>query len=381
MRLRTMLRAIGFVMIGFGIVAASSNFANAQSVPGSKRDLDFDAHMKTVDLDNPSLNLVYKKPTSDGSSIGVFIAQGDKPADASFVPTNTSSIPEAEVVAYRLARFLGVSRIYYPVGYYTLGAGATARFRDMVFGTPEVTNDRITNRKMVMKELEASPNAIFGIYRQKPKTKMYAAGSLGSQGQFNLRSPLARVMTAAGPMPDDEMMALEGAKGGRPDFPMQPTERKVELARQLSIIFTIDQLLGQWDRFWENLEATGDKNGRLKLVARDNGGATFDDWDDFETYNRWVSRYDREVIERLTALYAFLNGETQEFSGFTSLDAWKDAVGFIAPTSFAAFRVKLTLLIEKRITKLVEQYGDETFFPPKSPEVIELDATDPGEDD
>jgi hypothetical protein len=76
--------------------------AIAQTVPGIKRDRDFDAHMKTVDLDDPKYRLEYKKPTPDGSSVGMFIGIGDKSTDRSFVPTNPSSIPEAEVVAYRL---------------------------------------------------------------------------------------------------------------------------------------------------------------------------------------------------------------------------------------------------------------------------------------
>ena len=376
-----MRRLMRLAAAGCVLVAMPGTMALAQTVPGLKRDLDFDAMMKTVDLDDPSWRLEYKKPTSDGSSIGMFIGKGDTPTDRSFVPTNTSSVPEAEVVSYRLARFLGVSRIYYPVGYYKLGPEATAKFRDMVANTREFENDRIVNRNMVMTELKASPDSILGIYRLKPKTKMYAARSLGTEGHFNQRSPLARDIRAASPMPGDETMALEGVKGGRPDFPKQPVERQVELARQLSTIFVIDQLTGQWDRFWENLEASGDKNGRLKLVARDNGGATFDDWDEYDAYSRWVSRFDRDVIERLTALNGFLKGEAKEFSGFASVDAWKEAVGFIAPTSYAAFKKKLALLIEKREPALVAQFGDDTFFPPKSEEVVKLDAEDTCEED
>lgn len=355
--------------------------ALAQAVPGTKRDLDFDALMKTVDLDDPALRLDYKMPTSDGSSIGFFIGRGDTPASASFVPTNASSVPEAEVVSYRLARFLGVSRNYYPVDYYQLGPKATAKLRDMIAKVREDEDDRIANRKLVLNQLKANPNTILGIYRIKPKTKMYTVRALGTQGNFNLKTGLSAAIRANGQMPTDRLMPLEGIKGGRPEYPTPPTERQVELARQLSDIFVIDQLLGQWDRFWENLEASGDKNGRLKLIARDNGGATLDDWDDYETYNRWVSRYDRDMIERLTALNGFLKGEVREFAGFTSPDAWKTAVGFIAPSSYDAFRKKLALLVDKRVPALVKQYGDKTFLPAKTPEVAQLDAADTGEDD
>lgn len=375
------LKFLGLASIGCIWAASVSTPALAQPLPGIKRDLDFDALMTTIDLDDPSLRLEYKQPTSDGSSIGVYIGKGDAPTDASFVPTNTSSAPEAEVVSYRLARFLGVSRIYYPVDYYTLGPKATARFRDMVFSTPEFENDRIVNRNKVMKELKANPDSILGIYRQKPKIKMYPVPSLGTEGHFNLKSSLAGAIQASGPMPNDTQMRLEGVKGGRPGFPAQPVETQVELARQLSTILVIDQLLGQWDRFWANLEASGDKDGRLKLVARDNGGATLDDWDDYEIYNRWVSRYDRGLIERLTALNAFLKGETKAFGGFTSPQTWKAATGFLAPSSYDTFCKKLALLIDERVPGLVKQFGDAAFLPPKSPEAGLLDAADTGDDD
>lgn len=375
------LRCVSQATAVMCLAMTASPGAFAQPVPGLKRDLDFDTYIKTVDLDDPSLRLEYKKPTSDGSSIGVYIGRGDKPTNASFVPTNTSSIPEAEVVSYRLARFLGVSRNYFPVSYYTLGPKALAKFRDMVLATSEDEGDRNTNRNMVIKELKAHPDSLLGIYRLKPKTKMYGALSLGAEGHFNLNTPLARTVRASGPMPTDDKMALDGVKGGGPGYPTPPTEEQVELARQLSTILVIDQLLGQWDRFWQNLEASGDKNGRLKLVARDNGGATLDDWDEFETYSRWVSRYDRSLISRLTALNAFLKGEAKEFEGFTDPGAWQDAAGFINPASFETFARKLGVLIGTRVPALVKQHGDNTFFPPKSAGIEQLDAADACEDD
>jgi hypothetical protein len=365
-----------------GLVAvATSTLALAQTVPGTKRDLDFDAIMKTVNLDDPTLRLEYKQPTSDGSSIGVFIGKGDKPTNASFVPLNSSSIPEAEVVSYRLARFLGVSRNYYPVDYYTLSPQGTARFRDMVMSTKETSEDRIVNRNIVLKELKANPTALLGIYRLKPKTKMYAARSLGTRGEFATSTALAQTLRAGGPMPTDRPMPLEGIKGGQQAFPAVPTERAVELARQLSTIFVVDQLLGQWDRFWENLEAAGDKNGRLKLISRDNGGATLDDWEGHDTYSKWVSRFDRDLIDRLAKLNAFLKGEAKEFAGYTSPDAWKSAAGFIVPASYDTFRKKLAMLVDKRLPALVKLHGDKVYFAPKAADVAALDAADTGEDD
>jgi hypothetical protein len=345
------------------LLAASP--AWAQGVPGTKRDLDFDAHMKTVDLDNPKMRLEYKLASAGGSSIGMFIGVGDAATDRSFVPTNPSSIPEAEVVAYRLSRFLGISRLTYPVDYYKLGPKATATFRDMVANTPEKGDkDRTFNRNMVLTELK-SGSTVLGIYRLRPRTKMYTVGVLGTEGEFNMKTGLAREIQASGP------------KG----FPEVPAERRVELARQLSTIFTLDSLFGQWDRFWNNLEASGDKNGRLKLIARDNGGATLENWDTRDSYNRWYSRFDRDLIERLTALNAFLKGKAPDFAGYKDIEAWKAAAGFISPASYEVFQMKLARLIDTRIPALVKRYGDKTFFPAKSAEVAALDAADTGVED
>jgi hypothetical protein len=363
------------------LIAATSTSVWAQGVPGTKRDLDFDAHMKTVDLDSPRMRLEYKLAAAGGSSIGMFIGIGDAPTDRSFVPTNPSSIPEAEVVAYRLSRFLGISRLTYPVDYYKLGPKAISQFRDMVANTPEKGDkDRAFNRNMVLTELRNS-STVLGIYRLKPRTKMYTVSALGTEGEFNMRTGLARELQASGPMPDDRQIALDGIKGGQKGFPDVPTERRIELARQLSTIFVLDSLFGQWDRFWNNLEASGDKNGRLKLIARDNGGATLENWDTRDSYNRWFSRFDRDLIDRLTNLSAFLKGSAPEFAGYRDIEAWKTAVGFISPASYEVFQMKLARLIETRVPSLVKRYGDKTFFPPKTAEVAALDAADTGEDE
>jgi hypothetical protein len=376
------LRLSGLFSVFFvAATAVSTVGALAQGVPGTKRDLDFDAHMKTVDLDDPKHRLEYKLASAGGSSIGMFIGIGDAPTDRSFVPTNPSSIPEAEVVAYRLSRFLGISRLTYPVDYYRLGPKANAFFKDMVTKTPENTDkDRQFNRNMVLTELKRSPS-VLGIYRLKPKIKMSTVSVLGTEGEFKMSTGLARELQASGPMPDERKISLDGVKGGKPGYPEVPTESRVELARQLSTIFVLDQLFGQWDRFWNNLEASGDKNGRLKLIARDNGGATLENWDTRDDYNRWYSRFDRDLIDRLTALNAFLKGTSTEFAGYKDIEAWKKAVGFISPTSYEVFQMKLSRLIDTRLPALVKRYGDQTFFPAKTPEVLALDAADTGEDE
>ena len=376
---RMIKRRNGGLLCSFLMIACLPVWA--QGLPGTKRDLDFDAHIKTVDLDDPKMRLEYKKPEAGGSSVGMFIGVGSAPTDRSFVPTNPSSIPEAEVVAYRLSRFLAISRLTYPVDYYRLGPKATAAFKAMVLATRESDPDRIDNRKLVLAELKSKPDTILGIYRIKPKTKMYAASALGREGEFNRNTALAQGILASGRLPDRQVIPLEGVNGGQPGFPAVPREERMELARQLSTIFVLDSLLGQWDRFWNNLEASGDKNGRLKLIARDNGGATLNNWDSRGSYDGWVSRFDRDLIGKLTALNAFLKKTEPQFAGYTDVEAWTRAVGFIEPSSVDVFAMKLSRLIDTRLPALVKRYGDQVYFPPKSAEVQAYEDADTGEDD
>jgi hypothetical protein len=338
-----------------------------QELPGIKRDRDFDELTKTLDLEQPGLEFVYKTGRHQGSSVGFHIAEPGHRKSATFLPYNSSSDPEAEVVSYRLARFLGVSDIYNPVTYTQLGPLAAARFKLLLSRQRESDPDRRANYLRIVNQLNVNPKSIFGIYRHRPKGNKYPANSLGFAGQFNQGSAMAPLIQASGPLPTDKLISLPGVKGERPEYP-KPAEKESELARQLSVIMVVDQLMGQWDRFWRNLEASGDSAGRLQLLARDNGGATVDDWEWHGNYNRWVSRYDRDVMATLSRLHSFLKGSSPRFAGFDDVGTWKTAVGFRKASSFATFKRKLELLVEKRLPGLERQYGARVYFEGKHPQ-------------
>ena len=334
----------------------------AQDIAGNKADLAFDAAMKTLDLENPTYEFTYKAGKHQGSSIGFHIAEPGHRKSATFAPYNSSNNLESEVVSYRLARFLGLSDIYNPVTYYRLGPLAHARFKAMLRKQTETDPDRRANYAAVVAELKTNPQSLLGIYRLRPRGKRYVAQTLGTaNGHLNQDHPLATFIRANGPPPTEKPMSLPGVKGQRDGFP-KPSEKASELARQLSDILLVDQLMGQWDRFFNNMEATGDETGRLKLLARDNGGATVDEWEWHDLYVRWVSRYDRPVIEKLRALLAFLQGREKQFAGFDDVEKWKTAVGFLKSGSFNTFKRKLELLVEKKIPALEKQYGNRMYF-------------------
>ena len=82
-----------------------------------------------------------------------------------------------------------------------------------------------------------------------------------------------------------------------------------------------------------------------------------------------------------TAINAFVKGEAPQFAGYTSVESWKNAVGFMDPSSYEVFTMKLSRLIDNRLPALVKRFGDKTFFPAKSPQVEAFEAADTGEDD
>jgi hypothetical protein len=339
-----------------------------QDLPGNKPDRAFDAAMQTFNLDNPSWAFIYKTGKHQGSSIGFHVAEQGGRKGGSFLPFNSSSDPEAEVVNYRLARMLGVSDTYNPVTYYQLGPVATARFKALLAKHVESDPDRSANYNRIAAQLKANPKTIFGIYRLRPKGNKVAVNSLGMGGQFNQSSAMATYIRASGPLPSERLISLPEVKAAQPGSP-KPVETELELARQLSAIFVLDQLTGQWDRFWRNLEATSDRTGRVRFLARDNGGATLDEWEGewHASYERWVSRYDPDVMRKLQNLSAFLNKTQPAFETFSDVEKWKAAAGFRKVGSYTMFKRKLNLLIDKRLPMLEKQYGAKVYFPPSLP--------------
>jgi hypothetical protein len=355
------------VLLSIALCAASVRADDVRALappglPGTAQDLAFDEIMPSVDLEADNLVFLHKGKKHRGSSVGFHVAEPGRRKEATFAPAGSSNNLEAEVVSYRLARFLGVSDIYNPVTYYELGPKATARFKALLLKHPESYENRRENKSRTLAEIKSHPDKEFGIYRQRPEGKAYVAYGLGLEGQPNTSHPLFSGIRADRPQPSLTPMALTGVKGARSSFP-KPTAPERDIARELSVLLTIDQLMGQWDRFWKNLEATGDVNGRLHLLARDNGGADVDDgWEWHATYLKILTRYDRSVMEQLIQLNAFLQGRTATLGAFTSVESWKTTLGFRKPQSFNTFKRKLALLVGQTLPNLEAKFGKNVYF-------------------
>ena len=362
----------------FAIWVALSTDGICQQLPGTPADLKFDTFTKTLELDDPALVFTYKSGKHEGSSVGFHVSYPGQSRKWTYAPDNTSNNPEAEVVSYRLARVLGFSSLYNPVTLYRLGPQATARFKKMLRGHGERSDDkaRLENRSKTLANLESKTPAP-GTFRIRiaPHKRAFLSSLTAGRDYFNRGSRMGSFIQAGGALPSDTPITFSEVK--RLAFKGPPlVEIESEIARQLSDIFLIDQLTGQWDRFANNLEATIGADGHLRLIARDNGGATVNDmalgdWtSSFNPYNSWLSRYDRAAIERLEDLNEFLQGRAGSFDDFTSVEAWKTAMGFQKQNSFTTFKRKVALLVEKKIPELERQHGLRAYFtlpPPESP--------------
>ena len=91
------------LMIMLVVLLAMTADGMCHDLPGNKQDLKFDALMTALDLDNPALVFVYKDGRHQGSSVGFHVAEPGHRKSGTFLPYNTSSDPEAEVLSYRLA--------------------------------------------------------------------------------------------------------------------------------------------------------------------------------------------------------------------------------------------------------------------------------------
>jgi hypothetical protein len=103
----------------------------------------------------------------------------------------------------------------------------------------------------------------------------------------------------------------------------------LELAREYSVIMTLDTVFQQWDRYsGGNIVIRKDENGRAHFYATDNGGADIGKTTGWVERNLgWFSRYDRNTIARLKEINAFLENPSKGYLGYTNAEAFVTDLG------------------------------------------------------
>jgi hypothetical protein len=153
-------------------------------------------------------------------------------------------------------------------------------------------------------------------------------------GALNESDPVARFLKRDAPQPGTDLLALPGVGGSAP---------ACELARQLSDILLVDALAGEWDRFsGDNLHVYVE-SGRARLVALDDGGASFkDDQGYLEKLQSWVTRFDPEVTANLFALEKFCGHPGgREFRGFRDEASLAEALNIDGAAEWDTFKQRV----------------------------------------
>lgn len=274
-----------------------------------ERDVSFEAMVAGLNLDSPDYKFEYKKSST---SIGLYIT-GPEGKVGKWVPTNESADPEAQVVSYRLGRFLQMSELTVPSAYYTLRGRALAEFRQKL-NRQEKGKTRLLNQARILRELSKNPYELLGaltapVDQFEVETVVNAASNI-----INRQHPIATFIRADGPMPSAQKeISLTGKKTRSG---IRPTNTELALAREFSQIMVLDILTGQYDR-WSggNVEAVfRESTGALRLhfIARDNGGAGMVGTAAMKRYFGIVSRFDRAQIRLVNQLVENLRGNPAE---------------------------------------------------------------------
>lgn len=304
--------------------------------------------MSALDLNAGGVVFEYK---SSGTSVGIKVDQDGK-SIGKFVPENSATNVEGQVVAYQLARFLYMSELVMPSDYYLLRGSGAAKFKSMLQGHSQTNKWRRLNREDVLAKLNRD-GEIPGVFTPHTKFKSPEVQGLADDGSntINRSHPIAQWIRAEGPMPSTRQMSLKGVKNNEGRVPV---ESEIELARQFSEIMVLDILTGQWDR-WSggNVEA-GYDGDRVFFWSRDNGGSSINGGGVLKKYSSIVTRFTPEQVERLKALAAALGANPSDTAKQLKLKS---------KPSILLARVNATL---EHIADEIREHGaNRALFPPR----------------
>jgi hypothetical protein len=295
-----------------------------------------------------SLNLKVRKV--DTTSVDGYKAYG------SYVTRNDSAHFDAEIAYFNLAAILGHDDIFRPTVRYSLGPRATKAFKSLLLKLSIPTQDtiRLANRTLILKDIakglplkgclkakkfdpNADYDAIADLVTRKPKMNNVIIASLQASN--------------AQPVAGKKLELLKGYTGDA-----------LQLAREFSIIMTLDGVFEQWDRYSSgNVVLSKDKAGVTHFYATDNGGTEISSEDFLARQSlSYFSRYDRATIQQLKVLYAFLKNPAKGYLGYKDAKAFLVDLGLYSEFSSAVYVKLLTrnlALLLNRVKEVETKYG------------------------
>jgi hypothetical protein len=319
---------------------------------------------KGLDLEDP-IHSFSDLGGSTSITLKIRKADPDKPdgkSMGSFVPRNGAGNPNTGTAYFNLAAILGYDGIFRPGVRYEAGPRATAALKSLIDRSTIKGQNRLENKTLILKNIAAG-GPLKGYVKASSTKGAIALNAIvdphgSSNGGPRLSHPVIASLQASNPKPKAGT-SLTLAKGFTGDA--------LQLAREYSVIMTLDAVLGQWDRYsGGNLAIRNDDKGVAHFYAVDNDGADIGSstgWSQRDL--SWFSRYDRRTIQRLKEIYAFLNNPQSGFLGYTNAETFVVDLGlyFEIPTAVYLERLKRNLkLTLDRVAAVEAKYGDAAYL-------------------
>lgn len=307
-------------------------------LPDQERWADLYDFVNRIDLNSGEINL---QMSSGGTSVYAVLVKGDRPLGA-VIPENSATKVSGEIMTFNIARALGVSDLYQPAAYHFLTGANLKKFRSFVPTQPFSSKSREENRQGLLKQFAAidagKASGLHTVYKQfgiKPDdyddlVNVKANTMNTAHALPGGTAPVAQLLQCKGPQPGhNTKIKLNRKKKDGTKYVVESTE--AELVRQLSSIFLIDALSGQWDRFsGGNLQILVDKDaGAFKFVSFDNGGT----WGSLGWTDKFLGltqRFDKSVANGILEMDKFLNQGGSSYLGLRSEQEFINAMNIQA---------------------------------------------------
>jgi hypothetical protein len=338
----------------------------AQGTALSAVTQDWMKKWRGMDLDSDQYEF---KELSGSTSINMKIRKVD-PADpqgyksrGSFVPLNGAANPDTEIAYFNLAAILGYDSIFRPTVRYELGPKASSALKTLIEHTPIHGSDRIENKGNILKEI-ASGNPLKGCVKAKKLDSARAYDemvnpSAPGNGAPRSSNPIIMSLRVENPQPKSGV-TLELCHGYTGDA--------LQLAREFSVIMSLDAIFRQWDRYsGGNVVIAKDDAGVAHFYATDNGGADVSSQQSrLERNIGLFSRYDHRVIDGLKAVLAFLKNPASGFLGYTDAEAFVVDLGLYRqhPAADYVERLKGNLdFFLQHVSGVENKHGADAYLP------------------
>ena len=257
---------------------------------------------------------------------------------------------------------MGYDSIFRPTVRYELGPKASSALKTLIEHTSIHGSDRIENKGNILREI-ASGNPLKGCVKAKKLDSARAYDemvnpSAPGNGAPRSSSPIITSLRVENPAPKSGV-TIDLGHGYQGDA--------LQLAREYSVIMTLDAIFRQWDRYsGGNVVIAKDDAGVAHFYATDNGGADVSSLQARLTRNiELFSRYDRQVIEGIRALNTFLKNPSGGFLGYTDAEAFVVDLGLYRqhPAADYVDRLKSNLAFFLQHVSSVEgKHGADTYL-------------------